>query len=331
MALTRYRSISLPIILASVSMALSIALLVGWTLLVVENVALSQQVVSNGWLLVAGNLAFIVIMTVLVLFTVFQVRQILEGRRQIRFIDSVTHELRSPLASLKLTVQTLKRRQLTEAQRAQLHTNMLDDVDRLSAFIEDILEASRLDEGDGDIDLSEIDLADVAERCAERVRRRFKAPPEAIRIEVPPGTVIVTEQTSLETILRNLLDNAVKYSDEPVDVVLRASTLRGERVEIAVTDKGIGIPKEHLKRVFQRFYRVQSESVRSRRGTGLGLFVVSSLVHHLGGELTADSPGAGLGTTFRFSLPVGDLRRLGGEDDAEVSRFGARRRAGGRR
>lgn len=324
MAIHRYRSISLPIVLASVSVALSIALLVGWTLLVVENVALSQQVVANSWLLVAGNLAFIVIMTVLVLFTVFQVRQILEGRRQIRFIDSVTHELRSPLASLKLTVQTLNRRQLSEAQRQQLQSNMLDDLDRLSAFIEDILEASRLDEGDGDLALSEVDLGELAGRCAERVRRRYKAPPEAIEIDVPPGTSLVTDPTSLETILRNILDNAVKYSDEPVRVVLRARPHRGERVLIEVQDSGIGIPREDLKRVFQRFYRVSSESVRSRRGTGLGLFVVSSLVHNLGGVLTADSPGPGQGSTFRFDLPRGELRQARAEEGR-----GRSRRAGG--
>ena len=325
MAMTRYRSISLPIVLASVSVALSIALLVGWTLLVVENVALSQQVVANSWLLVAGNLAFIVIMTVLVLFTVFQVRQILEGRRQIRFIDSVTHELRSPLASLKLTIQTLKRRKLTEAQREQLHTNMLDDVDRLSAFIEDILEASRLDEGDGDLALSEIDLGELSARCADRVLRRYRAAEDAITIDVPPGIILVTDTTSLETILRNILDNAVKYSDEPVRVVLRARRHRDDRVLIEVSDSGIGLAKEDLKRVFQRFYRVPSESVKSRRGTGLGLFVVSSLVHNLGGVLTADSPGLGEGTTFRFDLPLGDKQRARPDADQTPPR-----RAGGR-
>jgi len=302
--LARYRSITLPIVLASVSVVLSIGLLVGWTYLVVENVALSHQVVANSWLLVAGNLAFIIIMTILILFSIFQVRVILEGRRQISFIDSVTHELRSPLASLKLSVQTLERRKLTDQQRDRLHHIMIDDLDRLSAFIDDILEASRLGEGMADHQMVEIDLAELVERTAGRVRRRFKAPDEAIRIEVPEGLRLVSDPTCLETVLRNVLDNAVKYSDEPVEVVLRAKVLKGERVSIEVRDQGIGIPPDQLRRVFQRFYRVDTESVRRRRGTGLGLFVVSSLVHTLGGELGAESDGLGLGTTMRITLPL---------------------------
>ena len=136
------------------------------------------------------------------------------------------------------------------------------------------------------------------------MRRRFKAPDEAIRIEVPEGLRLVSDPTCLETVLRNVLDNAVKYSDEPVEVVLRAKVLEGERVSIEVRDQGIGIPPDQLRRVFQRFYRVDTESVRRRRGTGLGLFVVSSLVHTLGGELGAESDGLGLGTTMRITLPL---------------------------
>ena len=309
MALAPWRSLKVPIALAAVTVALSIALLVGWTLLVLENVELSQQVGSNTWLLIGGNLAFIIIMTVLVLFGFFQAREILQGRRQVSFIDSVTHELKSPLASLKLSVQTLQRRHLAEAQRAQVHQIMIDDLDRLSAFIDDVLEASRLDSGASEHVMTEVALVALVERCAERVRRRYRVEEEAIRIVAPPELSLVSDPTSLEIILRNILDNAVKYSDEPVQVEVTLQAEGRDRVRVEVQDRGIGVPKEHLRRIFNRFYRVPSESVRSRRGTGLGLFVVSQLTRNLGGRLTATSEGKGLGTTMTILLPSG--RRSG--------------------
>jgi signal transduction histidine kinase len=304
MALNRNRSIKVPIVLGAITVVLALALMVGWILVIFRNIDLSKQVVANHWLMAGGVVSIVVIVTVLVLFSVFLVREALEGRRQVGFIDSVTHELKSPLASLKLAVQTLDRRELSAEQRRQLHQMMLDDVDRLTAFIDDILVASRLGHGPGDGSVTNVALRDLAERVAERVRQRQRVPPEAITLRVDAGLRMMTEQTTLEIILQNLLDNAVKYSNEPVRVELSVEVLPTGRLEFTVRDQGIGIPPHLIGLIFDRFYRVPSEAVRARRGTGIGLYVASSLVKNLGGTLTAQSAGPGAGTTFSFAIPL---------------------------
>jgi signal transduction histidine kinase len=298
-----FRSITFPIVLGVVAEVLTIALLVGWILVIIRNAQLSEQVAGNTWLMVGGIVSFVVIGTVLVLFNVFLVREILEGRRQVRFIDSVTHELKSPLAALKLCVETLDRRDLPLDKRHEVHSMMLDDIDRLSAFIDDVLQASRVGYGAGDRAWSEVHLDALAERCVRRVRARHKVGEDAVIVDVPPGLRLLTDETALEVVLRNLLDNAVKYSDDDIYVVLHAHREEDE-VHVHVRDRGIGIPLQHMKRIFDRFYRAPVESVNTRRGTGLGLYVASQLVRQLGGSLEASSAGPGRGTTMAFALPA---------------------------
>lgn len=303
MARRSVRSISVPIVLASVAVPLSIALLVGWTLLTVQNLTLEREVAQNVWLLVLGAISFMFIMAVLITFSVFLVREILEVRRQNSFIDSVTHELKSPLASIKLVLETLGRESVTAEQREQLRAMALDDVDRLSSFIDDVLQASRLAHDRTGMSLSDVAVRDLLVRCADTVASRHKLPPDRVRVDVPGTLVVRTDATALEIVMKNLIDNAVKYSDgEPHVEVLAVADARATVIE--VRDRGIGIPKKALKRVFHRFYRVSDENVRARRGTGLGLFVVSALVRNLGGSVEARSPGPNGGTTMRVVLPT---------------------------
>ena len=226
--------------------------------------------------------------------------------RQTGFIDSVTHELMSPLASLKLCLETLERADLLPDQRLQLHQMMNDDVERLSIFIEDVIEASRLSHRREGYALEEVLLAELVESCAEGILRYYKQPPEAIQVQVPRGLVLVTDKTALETVLKNLIDNAVKYStdlERPVDVSV-AAEIEGGRVRIRVSDHGVGIPPQHQRRIFERFFRAPHESVRARRGTGLGLFVVSALVRVLGGKVKVLSDGIGKGTSVEVDVPM---------------------------
>lgn len=304
--LARYtRSISLPIILSSAAVALSIALLVGWTYLVVRSEELAADIRGNTWLLVMGIGSLVVIMTVLVLFTVFLVREIVEVRRQTSFIDSVTHELKSPLAALKLCLETLARPDLPHAQHERLRQMMLDDVERLTAFIDRVLAATRLAGGvRASQNLTELALADFARRCAAVVARRARVAEGAVRVEIPADLTLTTDEVALSTVLENLIDNAIKYSGPAPEVVVAAAPAPKGQVALEVRDRGIGIPRSHLRRVFERFYRVPDEAVRERRGTGLGLYVVSALVRFLGGRVEALSPGAGQGTTIRLLLPA---------------------------
>jgi len=299
----RKRSISLHVILASVTVALSLALLVGWILLILRNWELTQ-VTQDVWLLVAGIISFVVIMTVLVLFVIFLAREILEVRRQDSFIDSVTHELKSPLASLLLMVQTLQRHHLDEERRGELLDMMADDIDRISVFVDDVLVASRVAFGKTTYRVVDVNLHKIIEQCITRVSKRYKLESGRVSAQVASDLDLKTDETLLEVILNNLLDNAVKYSDRPVEVHVEVSRSAPTKIQINVSDNGIGIPKASQKRVFDRFYRVPGEEVNKRRGTGLGLFVVASLVKSLDGQVKASDGLKGRGTTMSVVLPT---------------------------
>lgn len=304
MARRNLPSLSTPIIMASIALPIAIALLVGWTLVFAQNLAQGGDVAKNVWLLVVGVLALVTLVTQMIMFAVFLGREILEVRRQDSFIDSVTHELKSPLASIKLGLQTLQREGVSEEKREGIRMMMLGDVDRLCAFIDDILQASRLahDRELVSVRQEPVLLRDLVDDCAASVRAQHQIGDDAVDVDIDPDLTVVTDASCLQVVVRNLIDNAVKYSDDVVEVSVRATeTAKG--VVLEVSDRGIGIPRRDLKRVFHRFYRVSAEKVRGRKGTGLGLFVVWALVRSLGGRVEADSEGPGTGTTMRVKLP----------------------------
>jgi signal transduction histidine kinase len=298
------RSISLPIILSSVAVALSLALLVGWTLVIARHMSqLESTFDGNVWLLVGGIVSFVTIITVLVMFTVFLVREIREVRRQTSFIDSVTHELKTPLASLRLAAETMARPELAPERREQLRMMMLDDVSRLVALVDGILEASRILGGREARERGEVELLPMAEQVTHEMITRHRIERDCIRLELDPQVVLSVDPTGLRTVLSNLLDNAIKYSVDAPHVTIHGEPA-GSHYQIEVRDRGIGIERRDLKRIFQRFYRVPVEEVRSRHGTGLGLFVVEALVQAMGGRIEALSEGPGQGTTMRVRLPM---------------------------
>jgi two-component system, OmpR family, sensor histidine kinase SenX3 len=301
----RVRSISVPIVLASIAVGLAAALLVGWLILLGREIARSEDMTGNVWLLVLGAIAFVLIMVVLVLFTVSLARGILEVRKQDSFIDSVTHELKSPLASLQLCLETLGREGIESAQREQLHRMMRDDVDRLRSFIDDVLQANRLSfTRAGLLNLSDVSLVALVKECVDVVRVRHKLEEGEVSVLVEPGLSVTTDRAALEIVVKNLIDNAAKYSSRPARIEVLAHRGPKDRLLIEVRDDGIGIDRKNLKRIFHRFYRVEDHEVRERKGTGLGLFVVSALVRQLGGKVEALSEGKGRGTTMRVWLPL---------------------------
>ncbi|MCB9734846.1 MAG: HAMP domain-containing histidine kinase [Deltaproteobacteria bacterium] len=298
----RYRSISTPITLTSIAVSVTIALLIAWTV-VIANGAYEGQV----WLLVLGITSFAFLVVVLLLSGVGLARGILEIRRQNTFVDSVTHELKSPLAALRLGLETLDRPDVKDSQRAEVRAMMRDDVERLSAFIDDVLEASRLSHLREGVPLARVDLADLARATVATVTSRHGVDPACVSVAIPPGLAVQTDRTSLETIFKNLIDNALKYSGpDPPEVRIAAERRPDKSVVVTFADRGIGIPAADVRRVFKRFYRVDDEAVRARRGTGLGLFVVAALARGLGARLVAASPGPGQGTTMTLTLPTSE-------------------------
>jgi len=299
------RSISLPIVLSAVSVLLTVAVLVGWVLVIRENRSLTSAIWGNYWLLAAGAISLALIICVLVLFSVSLVREILEGRRQQMFIDSVTHELKSPLASIKLCLDTMERAGLSEDQRERLRKMMLTDVERLSVFIDDILQSSRIAHGRRSQTFMLVDMTQVLASAIDSICRRHELPAGAIALRAPLRFEVFSDPTALEIILKNVLDNAVKYSTGTPKVEVDLQALPPGLLGITVRDQGIGIERSQLKRVFQRFHRSSDPRVNERSGSGLGLYVVKRLVRNLGGRIRAESGGRDQGTTMRIQLPVG--------------------------
>lgn len=305
MAGSAHRSISLPIVLSVVSILLTVAVLVGWVLVVQENLSLTREFWSNRWMLAAGIVSLALVISVLVLFSVSLVGQILEGRRQQMFIDSVTHELKSPLASIKLCLETLDRSGVAEHQRTTLLRMMHGDVERLSVFVDDILQASRIAHGLRSQTWVMTDVTSLLRSAIESIRRRHGLPAEVFTLHAPEKLETFTDPTALEIILKNVLDNAVKYSSEQPQVRIDVQAAGTGHLEIAVRDHGIGVDRTQLKRIFRRFHRAPDPLVNERSGSGLGLYVVHRLARNLGGRIRADSAGRGHGTTMHIRLPLG--------------------------
>ncbi len=299
------RSISVPIVLSVIAVLLTVAMLVGWIWVLRENLSLTRALWANRWLLTGGIVSLAVIVAVLVLFSVSLVREILEGRRQQTFIDSVTHELKSPLASIKLCLDTLPRDGLSVPQREELRQMMLTDVERLTVFVDDILEASRIAHGLRSQLWTVVNVSALLESATDSIRRRYNLAADDIVLHIPADIEITTDPTALETIFKNILDNAVKYSPLPPKVRVEAQPVSGGRLEISVRDSGIGIERTQLKRIFKRFHRAPSAAVNERSGTGLGLYVVAQLLRNLGGTVRAESTGVNQGTTVIVLLSLG--------------------------
>jgi signal transduction histidine kinase len=305
MSRARARSISGPIVVSTITVVLTVALIVGWIVAVSLNTSLGGAFWSNRWLIGGGIISLVIVMSVVVMFSVFLVRELLEVRRQQTFIDSVTHELKTPLASIKLCLDTLARDELSDGQRENLRQMMLTDVERLSVFMDDILEASRIAHGRRTQLWTAVSVPILVSRCVEGIQKRYSLDASSIHVVMPESLTITTDPTALETVLKNLLDNAVKYSPSPPRIFVSVRPDSEGQVAIEVTDQGIGIARANLKRIFRRFYRVASDEVYTRSGTGLGLYVVAALVRNLGGTIEAYSEGLQRGASLRVHLPLG--------------------------
>jgi signal transduction histidine kinase len=265
-----------------------------------------------------GSVMFGLLLGGLVLVVILLLREVRLNERQSNFISAVTHELKTPVASLKLYLDTLQMRDLPDSRREEFYRTMRQDLDRLNATINSVLGAARYTDRPV-VDPQRVDLAQLAQHSIELTRTRNQLARETIRYEGPESLFVMGDAAALETAVLNLLDNAVKYSkDSQVDVAL--SLVRDEkgRALLRVRDHGIGISRAHLRFIFHRFYRIGSEARRSRTGTGLGLFIVRSVVKGHGGTVAADSAGADRGAVFTITLPGAVLAQRETERDEIV-------------
>ncbi len=273
--------------------ALAVALNVGWILLNLREVAL----------LVFGVIFFALIITGLILNTIFLVREIRRNEQHDAFLNAVTHELKTPIASIKLYLETLKSRDVEPAKRAEFYDVMLSDSDRLLGTVEQVLQASRTREKRRLMNLAELNIGELLNETADIVLTRHALDKGAIRITTPAEKIAVLgDRSELQTAFANLLDNAVKYSPDGAKISVKVRASGAKHADIYFKDNGQGISRGDLKRIFKRFYRVPDKSTNAAKGTGLGLAIVSSIIERHGGKIWAESRGEGQGATFIVQL-----------------------------
>lgn len=291
----RRRRVAGFIVLGACLVALAVALNVGW--IVVNS--------REGVLLILGILLFPLIIAGLVLNTIFLVREIRRNEQHNAFINAVTHELKTPVASIRLYLQTLQAREVETAQRQEFYKVMLADSDRLLATVEQILRTGRSGHARRIIARQRLDLAQLAQEAAGLVMQRYDLAAATITCTRRPeagGAMVIGDADELRAAITNLFDNAVKYSGTAPQVSWEIAAGEGGW-ELRVRDRGAGIPRGELKAIFKRFYRVASLAGQVS-GTGLGLFIVHSVARRHGGKVSAASEGPGTGSTFTLRLPA---------------------------
>ncbi len=296
------RSLSWPITLGVVLIVLVVALTVGWVVVTVMA-ALEGDEPAFYWTLLAVGATFLVLILLgVVLYLWLSIKAVRLNQRQSNFIDSVTHELKSPIAALKLYLQTLDRRQLRPEQASQFYRSMLEDLERLDSLINHLLDAARVDRGPIEAPLERVDLAALITSVAKATRQMHGVGQEAIELRLQP-VFLQARSTELEMLFRNLIDNAVKYSlpKSKVEIDLLVDS-RGRTIA-RIADNGPGIPINWRRKIFGRFVRMGSELERRQKGTGLGLFIVRELIRRMRGKITVRGRGSQRGTVFEVELP----------------------------
>lgn len=295
------KSLKWPILLAVLMIVLLVFLAIGWILLSVFG--------ANWTLLSIGSAMFACVVAGVVLYLVLSIQQINLNRRQSNFIDAVTHELKSPIASLKLYLQTLGRRPVAEEQRQAFYQSMLEDVERLDQLISSLLDVARLSHqpDEKSIATSDVRIDELIQRVLPEICHRYSVEPSCVELSLEPIAVHGLA-VDLEILFRNLLDNALKYAGTPPAVSVSMQLLGDQSSLLTIiSDNGPGIPRNMRRRVFGRFFRIGNELERKKPGTGLGLFLVRTVVRRLRGTIAiVDSPNP-TGTRFEIRLPAAKL------------------------
>jgi len=293
----RQKAIAFFVALCVLLVAGAISLNIGWIVITAESARLR--------VLVFGIITFGLIIAGLIVYTVFLVLEIRRNEDHDTFINSVTHELKTPIASIRLYLETLQSRALNDEQRRGFYDVMLADADRLNRTVEQVLRAGVASQKPKVIARAPVDMSALARECMDLAVARHHLQPGAIALEShDEGPLMVRgDAEELRTSLTNLLDNAVKYSSDAVRVTVSVAAPSPDTVWVRVQDRGVGIPRKQLKRIFRRFYRVQMRGLKQVKGTGLGLYIVRSIARAHGGRVFAQSEGEGRGATFTLELP----------------------------
>jgi two-component system phosphate regulon sensor histidine kinase PhoR len=270
-------------------------MLIGWIVL---------QVQASGWgALIVGVVVFALILVGLSFYLFLMIKEVRLNQRQANFVDSVTHELKSPIASLKLYLETLEMRPVSDEQRAKFYRVMDQELERLDHLITQLLEVGRIDAIGEQSDPEDILVESMLRRCGGAACAHHKRDEaETVAYDLQPA-VLFARPLVVETVFRNLMDNAIKYAGDPPRVEVSVRVTDRGRVVTRIADNGDGVPPELRKQIFGMFFRAGSELTRRQKGTGLGLYIVSTLVRQMKGRVTVyDRPGQS-GSVFEVDLP----------------------------
>ena len=297
------RSLRWPVTLGVVMIVLVVTIAVGWVIL---NAILAVQTPHAAiyWTILAVGAAILLLMLVgTIFYLVLTIKAIRLSQRQSNFIDAVTHELKSPIASLKLYLQTMARRQVSAEQQTDFHRFMLEDLERLDQLIDHLLDAARLEEMPVAAELECVRLDELLADSISVICKRYQVSEGTATLKVEPASVMA-RRADLEIVFRNLLDNALKYAGEPPEVEVECRPTGKGRVVARISDNGPGVPIPLRRKIFGRFVRLGSELERDSSGTGLGLFIVRTLVGKMGGKVQVHGRGAKRGAVFEVDLPA---------------------------
>jgi signal transduction histidine kinase len=283
--------------------AIAVTLAVGWQILGASDLGLAREAATLRWVVYFfGMLLSLLLIGGLSLLVILLLREVRLNERQSNFISAVTHELKTPVASLRLYLDTLEMRNLPESRREDFYRTMRQDLDRLTATINNVLNAAMYTERPV-VDPQPLDLAKLVRRSIELTRTRNQLSSEQVRYAGPDELHLRGDAGALETAVLNLLDNAVKYSKDNVRVEVELSSDGDGQAQLRVRDQGIGMSRAHIALIFNRFYRIGAEVRRSHTGTGLGLFIVKSVVKGHRGTINVESAGPERGSVFTVTLP----------------------------
>jgi signal transduction histidine kinase len=234
-------------------------------------------------------------------------------RRQNNFLAAVSHELKSPLASLRLTNETLSRRSLNDGKRAELAQRNREDLGRLERLISNLLESSRVEQARVVQTSESIPVHQLIDEAISDLALRDSGTTVDLDIEVPEELQIEADPVAARTVVRNLLQNAVeacRVAQVQARIGIHADR-NGKLVRLRVLDNGIGFAAEEAERLFEKFYRTGDELTRNKQGTGLGLYLVKRFVELDGGLVKAESGGEGTGACFEVDWPTAETPRRG--------------------
>jgi signal transduction histidine kinase len=256
---------------------------------------------ANWPVMVEGLVMLVLILIGVYVIFVYWNRQSRLYLQQRNIISQVTHELKSPLASIQLHLETIRLRRPSEERLDSFVATMLADTDRLHYLINNLLMAARLEQRRKS---SERRVTDLTQLVAEHVERERSTQPQggSISFEAAPSLKAQVDPEEMSMVLRNLLENAVLYSPQSPDLSVKLAK-SGAWLQLSVQDNGRGLDRKELKKVFDRFYRVQPPG-NFVRGTGLGLYIVESIIKGYGGTVGVSSDGPGKGCTFTVKLPA---------------------------